>query len=59
MKTDQEVWVVDDDKSIRKVIELALQQEDIAYRSFANAATLLEDLKEQHPSVIILSLIHI
>lgn len=53
MKTDQEVWVVDDDKSIRKVIELALQQEDIAYRSFANAATLLEDLKEQHPSVII------
>jgi two-component system nitrogen regulation response regulator GlnG len=53
MKTDQEVWVVDDDKSIRKVIELALQQEDIAHRSFANAATLLEDLKEQHPSVII------
>lgn len=53
MKTDQEVWVVDDDKSIRKVIELALQQENIAHRSFANAATLLEDLKEQHPSVII------
>ena len=53
MKTDQEVWVVDDDRSIRKVIELALQQENIAHRSFANAATLLEDLKEQHPSVII------
>lgn len=53
MKTDQEVWVVDDDKSIRKVIELALEQENIAHRSFANAATLLEDLKEQHPSAII------
>ena len=53
MKTDQEVWVVDDDKSIRKVIELALEQENIAHRSFANAATLLEDLKEEHPSAII------
>ncbi|MAV72835.1 MAG: nitrogen regulation protein NR(I) [Halieaceae bacterium MED-G27] len=53
MKTDQEVWVVDDDKSIRKVIELALEQENIAHRSFANAATLLEELKEQHPSAII------
>ena len=47
------VWIVDDDKSIRWVIEKALQKSDIATRSFQNAKELLVALKEEIPAVLI------
>ncbi|MGR9053536.1 MAG: nitrogen regulation protein NR(I) [Gammaproteobacteria bacterium] len=47
------VWIVDDDKSIRWVLEKALQKADIATRSFASGVPLLEALKSEHPDALI------
>lgn len=51
-ETDQ-VWVVDDDRSIRWVLEKALQKAGIQTRSFSSANGLLENLGENLPEAIV------
>ena len=53
MKTKQEVWLVDDDKSIRWVLEKALEKADIKTVSFENGKKVIERLKRGAPEVII------
>jgi two-component system nitrogen regulation response regulator GlnG len=48
------VWIVDDDQSIRWVLEKALQREKIPYRSFSNPQDVLDAFDEkQEPQVLI------
>ncbi len=47
------VWIVDDDKSIRWVLEKALQKAAIETRLFANGNLLLEALKSEEPDALI------
>jgi two-component system nitrogen regulation response regulator GlnG len=47
------VWIVDDDRSIRWVIEKALSREGIAYSSFASAQEALEALSGGAPEVLV------
>jgi two-component system nitrogen regulation response regulator GlnG len=47
------VWIIDDDKSIRWVIEKALSREGIAWKSFANAQDGLDALSTHPPQVVI------
>ena len=53
MAADSKVWVVDDDKSIRWVLERALAQERLAVATFDNASDLLRRLETEQPAVII------
>jgi len=53
MTQPDKVWIVDDDKSIRWVLEKALQKANIFTRCFANAAELLKDLAREQPQVLI------
>jgi two-component system nitrogen regulation response regulator GlnG len=48
-----EVWVVDDDQSVRWVLEKALKQADMVTRSFERAEHLLEAIDEGEPDVLI------
>lgn len=48
-----QVWVVDDDRSIRWVLEKALQKASIQTRCFPNANLLLEALEEARPDAIL------
>lgn len=47
------VWVVDDDKSIRWVLNKALQKAEMICKSFPNASTVLEALKSDLPDALI------
>jgi two-component system nitrogen regulation response regulator GlnG len=47
------VWIIDDDRSIRWVIEKALTREGIAYKSFATAQEGLDALEREVPQVVI------
>ncbi|MDX1515629.1 MAG: nitrogen regulation protein NR(I) [Woeseiaceae bacterium] len=47
------VWVVDDDQSVRWVLERALRQADMQPRSFERAEHLLEALEHGAPDVMI------
>jgi two-component system nitrogen regulation response regulator GlnG len=47
------VWIVDDDRSIRWVIEKALSREGIAYNSFASAQEALDALSGAVPEVLV------
>jgi two-component system nitrogen regulation response regulator GlnG len=47
------VWIIDDDKSIRWVIEKALTREGIEYKSFAAANEGLDALDDDEPQVVI------
>ena len=47
------VWIIDDDKSIRWVIEKALSREGIAFQSFAAAQDGLDALQKSPPQVVI------
>jgi two-component system, NtrC family, nitrogen regulation response regulator GlnG len=47
------VWIIDDDKSIRWVIEKALSREGIEYKSFAAANEGLDALLDEQPQVVI------
>ena len=40
------IWIVDDDQSIRFVLEKALQRENLPTRSFTNAQDVLKALNE-------------
>lgn len=46
------IWVVDDDRSIRFVLERALSQDGWQVQSFDNAAALLRALETQQPDLI-------
>jgi two-component system nitrogen regulation response regulator GlnG len=47
------VWIIDDDKAIRWVLEKALARGGIDYRSFASASEALEALRQDRPQVMI------
>ncbi len=53
MTHQQRVWVIDDDRSIRWVLEKALERAGIAVSSFASAAGLPELLAREPPACII------
>ena len=47
------IWVIDDDRSIRWVLERALKQADMNVTTFENAAGVLERLRTEKPNAII------
>jgi two-component system nitrogen regulation response regulator GlnG len=47
------VWIVDDDRSIRWVLEKALEREGIAHQSFASAYEVLQALATSQPQVLV------
>jgi two-component system nitrogen regulation response regulator GlnG len=47
------VWIVDDDRSIRWVLEKALAREGIPYKSFASAYEVLQALAVAQPQVLV------
>ncbi len=49
----QTVWVVDDDRSIRWVLEKALKGASIDVRTFEDAHSVLDNMKRTQPDVII------
>jgi two-component system nitrogen regulation response regulator GlnG len=53
MPISDNVWIVDDDKSIRWVLEKALQKANINTRSFSNANDLLKELVHGIPQALI------
>ncbi|HNI64403.1 MAG TPA: sigma 54-interacting transcriptional regulator, partial [Pseudomonadales bacterium] len=53
MEQRQQVWIVDDDRSIRWVLERALEQAGVATTSFDSGDAALRRLKREHPSVLI------
>ncbi|EQM78986.1 nitrogen regulation protein NR(I) [Stutzerimonas stutzeri] len=53
MSRSENVWIVDDDRSIRWVLEKALQQDGMATQSFDSADGVLARLSRQQPDVII------
>ncbi len=53
MAANSKVWIVDDDKSIRWVLERALIKEQLEPVTFENARDLLQRLGSDRPDVII------
>ncbi|MCP8467377.1 two-component system response regulator NtrC [Pseudomonas sp. ZM23] len=53
MSRSETVWIVDDDRSIRWVLEKALQQEGMTTVSFDSADSVMNRLGRQQPDVII------
>ena len=49
----REVWIVDDDRSIRWVLEKALAREGIEFRSFSSAFEVLQALNVSTPQVLV------
>jgi two-component system, NtrC family, nitrogen regulation response regulator GlnG len=47
------VWIIDDDKSIRWVIEKALSREGIVFKSFSTAQEAMDALDDDEPQVVI------
>ena len=47
------IWVVDDDQSIRFVLEKALQREGFSVRCFASPREVLEALEDDAPQVLV------
>jgi len=47
------IWIIDDDDSIRWVLQKALEGADFIVTSFDNANTILDKLKQQQPDAII------
>src|SRR5690606_7151405 len=52
-KAMKSIWVVDDDRSIRWVLEKALARAGLACQSFASASDALIALETQTPEVLI------
>ena len=50
---DDVVWVVDDDRSIRWVLEKALAREGIAHQTFSSAYEVLQALAVSEPQVLV------
>ncbi|MDX1452825.1 MAG: sigma 54-interacting transcriptional regulator, partial [Oleiphilaceae bacterium] len=53
MTTSPVVWIIDDDRSIRWVLEKALQKENFAISAFESAEGVIEKLGREQPDVII------
>jgi two-component system nitrogen regulation response regulator GlnG len=53
MHEECKVWVIDDDRSIRWVLEKAFQGADMAVTGFSSADGVLETLEYERPDVII------
>lgn len=53
MTNSYHVWITDDDKSIRWVIEKALQKNKIRTQSFANAQELIKALEHDTPDALL------
>ncbi|HFD80053.1 MAG TPA: nitrogen regulation protein NR(I) [Gammaproteobacteria bacterium] len=53
MSDHESVWVIDDDQSIRWVLEKALSKADLEVRSFASASGIMEILERGRPDVLI------
>ncbi len=47
------VWIVDDDRSIRWVLEKALAREEIPFRSFSSAYEVLQAFSQSRPQVLV------
>jgi two-component system nitrogen regulation response regulator GlnG len=47
------VWIIDDDRSIRWVLEKALAREEIEYKSFSSADEALAELPDNLPQIVI------
>jgi two-component system nitrogen regulation response regulator GlnG len=47
------VWIIDDDRSIRWVLEKSLTREDIDFKSFATADDALQALSHEVPQVVV------
>lgn len=50
---NQFVWIIDDDNSIRWVLEKALSRTDIQCESFASADLMLQRLEYEQPAVVV------
>src|SRR5690554_5118193 len=50
---EQRVWIVDDDRSIRWVLETALSQAGLAVESFDNGRCARDRLERERPQVLI------
>ncbi len=53
MTSQDNIWIIDDDKSIRWVLEKALAQEGLATTSFETGDSAMNRLKTSQPDVII------
>ena len=53
MNSLQDVWIIDDDRAIRWVLERALSKEQVTTRSFETADDALKILDVEKPSVVI------
>ena len=53
MRSNKKVWIVDDDKSIRWVLEKALKSADVDITSFSHPDDVLERINKEEPDVII------
>jgi two-component system nitrogen regulation response regulator GlnG len=53
MTEGNRVWVIDDDRSIRWVLEKALQKADIQVTSFSNATGVMEALEREQPDAVV------
>ena len=49
----KDVWIVDDDRSIRWVLEKALAREGIPFKTFATAYEVLQALGVSQPQVLV------
>ncbi|MBI5781391.1 MAG: nitrogen regulation protein NR(I) [Rhodocyclales bacterium] len=47
------IWILDDDKSIRWVLERALERENLPHRGFERAEMALEALAQERPAVVL------
>ena len=47
------IWIVDDDQSIRFVLEKALTREEFTVRSFTNTRDVLKALEDDEPQVLV------
>ncbi len=53
IKMMKPIWIVDDDESIRWVLEKALARENLATRSFSNARDVMNALHDETPQVLV------
>jgi two-component system, NtrC family, nitrogen regulation response regulator GlnG len=53
MSKGDKIWVIDDDRSIRWVLEKALKQADMDVSSFSGATGVLDALERAHPDALI------
>jgi two-component system nitrogen regulation response regulator GlnG len=53
LQMTSEIWIAEDDRSLRWVMEKAIRREDIQVKSFENGEDLLEALEKDQPEIII------